>query len=116
MSNQDLRFEIRDGVAVITLDRPEQLPSSLLPPDLGTDCYPPDLETMVEGLDVVGQIDKQVRLLRRIPVDPMTGETEWGLRSFQDEFDADSWGGENVYDVYSLSEGVGMNGVPYAEW
>jgi general secretion pathway protein G len=88
----------------------------LIPIDFGTDGYPADLEILVEGVDLVGQVDKQKRFLRRIPVDPMTGEAEWGLRSIQDDPDSDSWSGENVYDVYSLSEGVGMNGIPYSEW
>ena len=65
---------------------------------------------LVEGVDVVGQIDKKARFLRRIRVDPMTGDDEWGLRSYQDEPDSTSWGGENVYDVYSLSGGTGLNG------
>ncbi|HLE84272.1 MAG TPA: type II secretion system protein [Thermoanaerobaculia bacterium] len=90
--------------------------SGLLPVELGTDGYPPDLETLVEGVDVVGQVDYKARFLRRIPLDPMTGEYEWGLRSYQDEPDSASWGGENVYDVFSLSEGVGLNGIPYEEW
>jgi general secretion pathway protein G len=90
--------------------------SGLIPVDLGTDGYPPDLETLVEGVDVVGQIDKKVKFLRRIPIDPMTGSEEWGLRSYQDEPDADSWGGEDVYDVFSLSEARGLNGVPYNKW
>ncbi len=90
--------------------------AGLIPVDLGTDGYPGELEILVEGVEIVGQISKRVKFLRRIPIDPMTGEVEWGLRSYQDEPDADSWGGENVYDVYSLSEGVGMNGVPYAQW
>ncbi len=90
--------------------------AGLIPIELGADGYPTELETLVEGVDLVGQIDKKVRFLRRIPVDPMTGEAEWGLRSFQDEPDSTSWGGEDVYDVYSLSEGVGLNGIPYAEW
>jgi len=90
--------------------------AGLLPVDLGTDGYPSELETLIEGVDIVGQVDRKARFLRRIPVDPMTGEAEWGLRSYQDDADAISWGGENVYDVYSLSEGVGMNGVPYEEW
>jgi general secretion pathway protein G len=88
----------------------------LLPVDLGTEGYPAELENLVEGVEIAGQIDKKLKLLRRIPVDPMTGEAEWGLRSYQDEPDSDSWGGENVYDVYSLSGGVGLNGVPYREW
>lgn len=90
--------------------------AGLIPIELGTDGYPKDLEVLVEGVDVVGQIDRQVRFLRRIPIDPMTGDEEWGLRSYQDDWDATSWGGENVYDVYSLSGGVGLNGVPYAKW
>ena len=90
--------------------------AGLIAVDLGTDGYPSELEILVEGVDLVGQIDKQVRFLRRIPRDPMTGEYEWGLRSYQDDFDSTSWGGENVFDVYSLSEGVGLNKVPYKEW
>jgi general secretion pathway protein G len=88
----------------------------LIPIDLGTEGYPAELEILVEGVEVVGQVDKKLKLLRRVPLDPMTGEREWGLRSYQDEPDSTSWGGENVYDVYSLSEGVGLNGVPYREW
>ena len=88
----------------------------LIPIDLGTEGYPAELDILVEGVEVVGQVDKKLKLLRRIPLDPMTGEREWGLRSYQDEADSTSWGGENVYDVYSLSEGVGLNGVPYREW
>ncbi len=88
----------------------------LIPVDLGTEGYPTDLDVLVDGVEVVGQVDKKLKLLRRIPLDPMTGEREWGLRSYQDEADSTSWGGENVYDVYSLSEGVGLNGVPYREW
>ena len=84
--------------------------------DLGTDGYPREIEVLYEGVEIVGQIDKQAKFLRRLPIDPMTGEAEWGMRSFQDDWDSSSWGGENVFDVYSLSEGVGLNGVPYSEW
>lgn len=90
--------------------------SALIEVDLGTEGYPKKLEVLVEGVEIVGQVDKKLKPLRRLPVDPMTGKDEWGLRSFQDEPDATSWGGENVYDVYSLSEGVGLNGVPYRKW
>jgi general secretion pathway protein G len=90
--------------------------AGLIPVDLGTEGYPKELEALVEGIDLVGQVDKKARFLRKIPVDPMTGEAEWGLRSFNDDPDSDSWGGENVFDVYSLSEGVGLNGDPYREW
>ena len=90
--------------------------AGLLPIDFGTEGYPSELELLVEGVDLVGQIDRKKRFLRRIPIDPMTGEAEWGLRSYQDEWDSTSWSGENVFDVYSLSAGVGLDGRPYAEW
>lgn len=83
------------------------------PVELGTEGYPPDLETLVEGVEING---KKFRFLRRIPVDPMTGKAEWGLRSLQDDPDSTSWGGENVYDVYSLSEGVALDGSHYRDW
>ena len=90
--------------------------AGLIPVDLGTEGYPKKLDVLVEGVDLVGQVNKKLKLLRRIPIDPMTGKDEWGLRSYQDAFDATSWGGEDVYDVYSLSRGVGLNGVPYRKW
>jgi general secretion pathway protein G len=80
---------------------------------VGTDGYPPDLETLVNGVDVQG---KKVRFLRRIPVDPMTGKTEWGMRSDQDEPDSSSWGGQNVFDVYTQSQGTAIDGTKYADW
>jgi general secretion pathway protein G len=88
----------------------------LIPVDLGTEGYPAELEVLVEGVELVGQVDKKHKFLRRIPIDPMTGKDEWGLRSFQDDFDSTSWGGEDVFDVYSLSGAVGLNGVPYMKW
>jgi general secretion pathway protein G len=75
--------------------------------------YPPDLETLVKGEDVQG---KKVRFLRKIPVDPMTGTTEWGLRSMQDDPDSDSWGGQSVFDVYTKSQGTGLDGTKYKDW
>jgi general secretion pathway protein G len=90
--------------------------AGLIPIDLGTEGYPADLETLIEPIDLVGQIDVRKRFLRRVPIDPMTGEAEWGIRSYDDDPDSSSWGGENVFDVHSLSEGVGLNGVPYVEW
>lgn len=91
--------------------------AGLLPVEVGTDGYPAELEDLIEGIQLVGQPpDTEKKFLRRIPIDPMTGEAEWGLRSYQDDFDATSWGGENVYDVYSLSLGVGLNGILYEEW
>lgn len=75
--------------------------------------YPPDLQTLVNGVDVQGH---KVRFLRSIPVDPMTGNTDWGLRSMQDDPDSDSWGGQNVFDVYSKSDGTALDGTKYNTW
>ncbi|HJX28107.1 MAG TPA: prepilin-type N-terminal cleavage/methylation domain-containing protein [Thermoanaerobaculia bacterium] len=111
----ELRAALREMRAAVD-DYKRYSDAGLIPVDLGTDGYPAELEVLVEGVELVGQVDKKLKLLRRIPVDPMTGEREWGLRSYQDEPDATSWGGENVYDVYSLSGAVGLNGVPYREW
>ncbi len=76
--------------------------------------YPPDLETLVKGIE--GQGGKKYKFLRSIPEDPMTKSKEWGMRSMQDDFDSDSWGGQNVFDVYSKSEGVALDGTKYKDW
>ena len=86
-----------------------------IPITVGGEGYPETLEVLVEGVDLVGQETKR-KFLRRIPFDPMTDEQEWGLRSYQDEADSFSWGGENVYDVYSLSEGTALDGTEYKDW
>jgi general secretion pathway protein G len=75
--------------------------------------YPPDLETLVKGVDIQG---KKVRYLRKIPIDPMTGTTEWGLRSMQDDPDSDSFGGQSVFDVYTKSTDEGLDGTKYKDW
>ena len=75
--------------------------------------YPPDLETLVDGVDVQS---KRVRFLRKIPVDPMTGTAEWDLRSNQDDAEATSWGGQNVFDVHSKSTGTALDGSKYNTW
>ncbi len=75
--------------------------------------YPPDLETLVNGVDVQG---KKVRFLRRIPIDPMTGKAEWGVRSMQDDPNSDSTSGQSVFDVYSKSTGAALDGTKYSDW
>jgi general secretion pathway protein G len=75
--------------------------------------YPPDLETLVNGVDVQG---KKVKFLRKIPVDPMTGKAEWGLRSMQDDPGSESFGGQSVFDVYSKSQGTALDGSKYSTW
>ena len=81
-----------------------------------TDCYPAKLEMLVEGVKLSGAVDKKIRFLRRIPKDPMTNTYEWGLRSWQDEPTSTSWGGQNVFDVYTKSPEKAPDGTPYAEW
>ena len=80
---------------------------------LGSQGYPPDLDTLVNGVDVGG---KKIRFLRKVPVDPMTGKAEWGLRAVQDDPDSDSWSGDDVFDVYSKSLGTALDGTKYKEW
>jgi general secretion pathway protein G len=81
---------------------------------LGTEGYPPDLDTLVNGVEAQG--GKKLRFLRRVPIDPMTGNKEWGMRSMQDDPTSDSWGGQNVFDVYSKSSGTALNGTKYKDW
>jgi general secretion pathway protein G len=80
---------------------------------LDSQGYPPDLDTMVKGVDAQG---KKLKFLRRIPVDPMTGKAEWLLRSMQDDANSDSWGGQNVFDVASKSKGTALDGTKYSDW
>lgn len=75
--------------------------------------YPPDLDTLVKGVDVQG---KKLKFLRKIPIDPMTNSTDWGLRSMQDDADSDSWGEQNVFDVYTKSTGTALDGTKYKDW
>lgn len=83
----------------------------------GSEGYPADLETLVEGVaannDATG---RKLKFLRRIPADPMTHSTTWGLRSYQDDPDATRWGGQNVFDVYTTFEGTALDGTRYRDW
>src|ERR1700674_3363406 len=81
---------------------------------IDTNGYPPDLETLVKGVEAQG--GKKIRFLRSIPVDPMTKSKEWGMRSMQDDPESDSWGGQSVFDVYTKSTGTGLDGTKYKDW
>jgi general secretion pathway protein G len=80
---------------------------------LGSEGYPPDLDTLVTGVDIAG---KKLKFIRRIPVDPMTGKAEWGMRSMQDDKDSSSWGGQSVFDVYTKSDQTALDGTKYKDW
>jgi general secretion pathway protein G len=103
-------WEMRDAI-----DRYHEAASkNLFQVKLGTEGYPPDLDTLVNGVEIAG--GKKLRFLRRVPVDPMTGNIDWGLRSMQDDPQSDSWGGQDVFDVYTKSDGTGLNGQKYKDW
>jgi general secretion pathway protein G len=83
----------------------------------GSEGYPPDLETLVEGVSVANDASgRKLKFLRRIPIDPLTNSTDWGLRSYQDKPDSTSWGGQNVFDVYTKADGVGLDGTKFRDW
>jgi len=83
---------------------------------VGTEGYPPDLETLVKGVQLGAGNDRRIRFLRRIPIDPMTGRADWGLRAIQDDPDSTSWAGKNVFDVYTRSTGTAIDGTKYSDW
>jgi general secretion pathway protein G len=83
----------------------------------GSEGYPSDLETLVEGVPAANDASgRKLKFLRRIPIDPMTCNTEWGMRSYQDKPDATTWGGQNIYDIYTTSEGTALDGTKYKDW
>jgi general secretion pathway protein G len=84
---------------------------------VGAEGYPPDLDTLVDGVAVVNDATgRKLKFLRRVPIDPMTHDSEWGKRSYQDEPDATRWGGQNVFDVYTTFEGTALDGTKYRDW
>jgi general secretion pathway protein G len=84
---------------------------------VGSEGYPPDLETLVEGVGVANDATgRKLKFLRRVPIDPISGSEEWGMRAYGDKPDSTSWGGSNVYDVYSKSEGTALDGTKYKDW
>ena len=112
-------MELKEALRTIrsAIDEHKRLADQgLIPVELETEGYPKELEKLVKGIELVGQVKKVRKFLRRIPIDPMTGEAEWGLRSLQDDADSRSWGRQNVYDVYSLSDRTALDGTKYKDW
>jgi general secretion pathway protein G len=115
---REKEMELREDLRTMrnAIDRYKSFADSgMIPTEMDTYGYPPTLETLVQGVPLKGSKDKY-KFLRKIPVDPMTGNTDWGMRSMQDDPDSQSWGGQDVFDVFSKSQGIGMNGIPYADW
>ncbi len=111
MLRADLR-EMRDAI-----DRyKDDADKNLIQVQAGTEGYPPDLQTLVNGVQLTGTQDQKVRFLREIPIDPFTGNTDWGLRSAQDDPDSTQWGGQDVFDVYSRATGTALDGSKYSDW
>jgi general secretion pathway protein G len=111
----ELRYALREMREAIDRYK-DAADRGLIQVKVGTEGYPPDLDTLVNGVSIVGQVDKKFRFLRRIPKDPMTNSFEWGMRSMQDDPKSSSFGGQNVFDVYSKSQGKSLDGTSYHDW
>ena len=113
---RELRYALRE--IRIAIDKYKDMSDSgqLGPTKVGSEGYPESLEVMVEGVKIANQPDKKVKLLRRIPKDPMTNSKDWGKRSIQDDPKTNSWGGQNVFDVFTKSNEKAPDGTPYSEW
>jgi general secretion pathway protein G len=111
----ELRRSLREVRLAIDAYKAQVDQQKIKPPPVENNGYPESLEILVEGAPMMGKTLK-MRFLRRIPVDPFLGRAEWGLRSIADEPDSTSWGGGNVFDIYSMAPGTGMNGLPYHDW
>ena len=116
---KQLKVHLMQMREAIDLYRSYVLEGKIVQEDVEQEGWPIDLEELVDGVEV-GEPEspdrKTLSFLREIPVDPFTGEAEWGMRSYQDDWDARNWGGENVYDVYSLSTGIALDGTYYSQW
>ncbi len=111
----ELRYDLREMRDAINRYK-DASDRGLIQVKVGTEGYPPDLDTLVKGVDMVGQVDKKFRFLRRIPMDPMTHSTEWGMRSMQDDPTSDTFGGQNVFDVFTKSQDKALDGTKYSDW
>ncbi|MGH9744904.1 MAG: type II secretion system protein [Candidatus Acidiferrales bacterium] len=111
----DLRYDLREMRNAIDRYK-DAADKNLIQVKAGTEGYPPDLDTLVKGVQLTGAKSEHVRFLREVPKDPMTGTTDWGMRSVQDDTDTTSWGGQDVFDVYSKSTGTALDGTKYSDW
>ena len=113
---RELRYAVREMRTAIDKYKDMADLNQLGMQGVDTDNYPPTLDILVEGVTKSGTVDKKIRFLRRIPKDPMTGTSEWGMRSTRDDPKSSSWGGQNVFDVFTKSTEKAGDGTPYSEW
>src|SRR3984885_12435555 len=113
---RDLEYALREIRTAIDKFKDDMDAQKIGPAKLDSDNYPESLKQLVEGIKATGSVDKKMKYLRRIPKDPMTNSYDWGLRSDRDDIDSQSWGGQNVFDVYTKSMDKARDGNPYAEW
>jgi len=112
---EELRRDLREMRNAI--DRYKDIADrNLVRVKVGSEGYPPDLETLVNGVEYGSSGTEKVRFLRKIPIDPMTGRAEWRFQSVQDEPDSSSWSGDNVFDVHSMSDATALDGTKYSDW
>jgi general secretion pathway protein G len=112
---QDLRYALREMRVAIDKFK-DASDKGQIQKTLDGDGYPAKLQDLVDGVPQVGAVDKKLKFLRRVPLDPMTNTTVWGMRSEQDDPKSKSWGGQNVFDVYTKSDGTALDGTKYSEW
>ena len=113
---RDLVYALREIRTAIDKFKDDMDAGKIGPAKLDSDNYPESLKQLVEGIKATGSVDKKMKYLRRIPKDPMTNSYEWGLRSTRDDPTAQSWGGQNVFDVHSKSNGTALDGTKYNTW
>jgi general secretion pathway protein G len=113
---RDLRLALAEMRSAIERYKDQADKGAFGPLKVGTEGYPETLEILVEGVKIANQVDKKVKFLRRIPLDPMTRTRDWGKRSMQDDPKSSAWGGQNVFDIYTTSMDKARDGTPYSEW
>jgi general secretion pathway protein G len=111
----ELRYDLRQMRDAIDRYK-DDADKNLFQVQAGTEGYPPDLETLVDGVQLSATTNRKIHFLREIPVDPMTGNKDWNLRSVQDDIDSTSWGGQDVFDVHTQSTDTALNGTKYSDW
>jgi len=113
---RELVYDLREIRTAIDKFKDDMDAGKIGPAKLDSDNYPESLQQLVDGIKATGSVDKKIKYLRRVPKDPMTNSLEWGLRSTRDDVDAQSWGGQNVFDIYTKTTDKARDGTAYSQW